>query len=379
MNHKIQLGKAKNVNAVNVDQNMNVNLRNSTREILSFNESSAIDVSALFNSERQASESYRIYGRIDFVSIINGLRNNYTQISDFFIPLRLGDEKLGVTKNILKSFDIYLCYPLTATTVSPETFIRNYTVMTKLQDIEVYRAGYSTNIFYNGVYEFDFNLDFDVNGILDAFGKPINNFYLFFNYKPSVNGLSVPETVFRDTLTGVTGTTFPVPYVVHNPGDVIVGDLVNYVNIDFEEVLQEQMNYYVNFPYGGLELQFKYNPFVPINIRDFSDEISHGNLTGGTETDLEIPSYAIPIDDKGNVIWKEILDNGYIDPITGNGVDFPFLNQRHYVFNTIILPMTPNMNHPNSGAVFNDIHFNTNTGVYTKPKGSLNKLGNKCA
>jgi hypothetical protein len=129
MDYTIQLGTKKSTTSVNVDQNVNINLKNSTKEILSFNESSAIDVSALFNSERQASQSYRVYGRIDFMSIINGLHLDYTKLNDFFTPARLGEEKLGLTKNILNSFDVYLCYPLTATTISPETYIRNYTAI----------------------------------------------------------------------------------------------------------------------------------------------------------------------------------------------------------------------------------------------------------
>jgi hypothetical protein len=378
MDHIIQLGKFKNVSAVSVDQNINIELKNSTKEILSFNESSTIDVSTLFNSERQISESYRIYGRVDFLSIINGMHLDYKKINDFFTPARLGDEKKGLTKNILNCFDVYLCYPLTATTLSAETFIRNYTVVSQLSNFEIYKAGFSNNIFFNNIYAFDFNIDLNLNLNLihDAFGKPINYVYLLFNYKPTTNGTGAQETVIRSDLNG---GTVPLSYATYNIGDVIVGDVVNYVNLNFEETLEQAMVYYVNFPYSGTALQFQYNPFVPIKIRDYSDEISYGNLTGNTETDMEIPSYAIPIDNIGNVIWKTILDNGYIDPISGKGVDFPFLNQRHYVFNTIILPLIPNLNDPHTSAVFTDIHFNTNTGVFTKPAGDLNNLGNKCA
>jgi hypothetical protein len=381
MSIQIQLGSKKKVNAVNVDEYVNIELKNSHKELLSFNESSLIDVSGLFNSERQTSQTYRVYGRIDFMSIINGLHTNYSALNDFFTPPRLGEETLGLTKNLTNCFDVYLCYPSTGNTiVSPETYIRNYTVVAKKTNVEIYKAGYSLNYYYNKLFAFDFNIDFNVDGLLDSFGKPLNYFYLFFNYVPSANGLSVSETVYRKTFVP---STVPLTYQTYNIGDTIIGDLVNYVNLDFEETLQEKMEYYVNFPYDIGTLQFSYNPFIPIKFRDYGDEIIYANATGGTEIDLNIPLYAIPIDNKGNYIWKDFLQNGYIDPISGKGVDFPFVNQRHYVFNTIVLPLKPNTNDTvfDTNDVFNNILFNTNTGVYTKPatQGSLNNLGNKCA
>jgi hypothetical protein len=375
---EIQLGSKKNVNAVNVDQNINIELKNSTSDILSYDESNVISVSQLFNSERQESESYRVYGAINFLSIINGIKKSYSELTNFFTPPRLGDELNGLTKNLPYCFDLYLCYPLNNAQISGETFIRNYTVITKLNNAEIYKSGFASTIYYNNQYCYDFNIDFDLYGILDSFKKPVTNLYLFLNYKPTSNGASQLETVLRKNYTG---TTVSVPYVQYNQGDIVTGDLVNYVNLNFEETLSEQMEYYVNFPYDTGSLQFKYNPFINIKIKDYSDEISYGNLTGGTETDLNIPSYATPIDNSGNVIWKIILENGYIDPINGKGVDFPFVNKRHYVFNVTTFPLRPNLNDPATELIFNDINFNTNTGQYVKPttKGSLNNLGNKCA
>lgn len=385
MSFQIQLGSKKNANAVNTDEYVGLELTSSQKELLSFNESSSINVSDLFNSERQESESYRVYGRIDFMSIINGLHNNYKGLSDFFTPPRLGEELAGLTKNLISCFDIYLCYALTATTLSPETFVRNYTVITNKANVEVYKAGYSTNMYFNVIYAFDFNVDFDIESMVDAFGKPINYFYLYFKYKPSTNFYGQSESVTGKTYTGdpVVVSLTPIVSGTQNVGDVLKGDYVNYVNLNFEEEVVDTNEYFVDFPYkeGSItkKLQFKYTPFVPIKIRDFEDEIIYANATGGTEIDLNIPFYAIPIDNKANYIWKNILQNGYIDPISGKGVDFPFVNKRHYVFNTITLPLKPNTNHPNTFTVFNDILFNSNTGVFTKPKGNLNNLGNKCA
>ena len=76
--YQIQLGEKKNVNAVNVDQNILLNFKTNQKEILSYNESSVIDVADLFYSERQNTEIYRIYGKIDLkISIQKFLYYNF--------------------------------------------------------------------------------------------------------------------------------------------------------------------------------------------------------------------------------------------------------------------------------------------------------------
>jgi len=381
-NLELQLGLAKNVNGVNVDTNVNINLESSVKELLSYNESSVISVSDLFNAERQESESYRVYGRVDFLSVINGLKKNYKILSDFFFPPRLGEELSGVTKNLLNCFDVYLCYPSTGNTaLSVNTFVRNYTVVTKLSNVEIFKAGFARNIFFNYEYIFDFNIDFNIEGAVDSFGKPYTDFYLFFDFHPNLNGNSQMETVQRIHFTGPTSSTIipqshVPPYV---PGDVLEGDRVIYVDTNFEEELKDQMVYYVTFPYDVGTLQFKYFPFIPLKIREFGDEIISANATGGTENDLNIPSYAVPVDNRGNYIWKDLLPNGYIDPISGRGVDYPFVNKRHYVFNALTLPLVPNMDDPSTFAQFSDIKFGPNSLLNKKPSTDLNSLGNRCA
>lgn len=375
--YQIQLGTAKNSTSVNVDQYLNIDLTASAKEILDYNQSNQLSVSDLFNSERQASEVYRVYGRVDFMSIINGLIKNYTSVQDFFTHVRLGQELSGLTKNIMTCFDVYLCYPSTGNTfVSGITYVRNYVVATKLSNFEIYKAGFGTNIFSNYIYAFDFNVDFDIDALVDSFGKPYTNFYLYFKFKPATNGHSVAETVSRLTYTGATTS---VPYVTHNVGDLLVGDEVTYNMLDFEEALLQNMIYYVDFPYSGVTLEFQYQPFVPVKIRDFQDELITANISGGTENDLNIPSYATKIDNAGNYIWKDLLINGYIDPISGKGVDYPFVNKIHYIFNPIVLPLTPNLNHANTALVFSTIILAPAQLINTSPSDDLNTLGNRCA
>jgi hypothetical protein len=377
----IQLGSSKNKTAVNVDQSVTIELKGAPKEILSYNESSVVDVANLFEVERQESETYRIYGRIDFMSIINGLKRAYTEITDFFTPPRLGDELSQITKNLPYSFDLYLCYPSSGNTyVSGDTYIRNYVIASKLVNSEIFKAGFGRNVYFNYTYTFDFNIDFNLEGYLDSFNKPITELYLFFVYKIKTNGDGDSETLIRKNWDGSESTIIYNP-AGYNVGDVVVGDKVSYEILNFSETLEEKMTYLIDFPYENntKTLQFEYNPFIPVKIRDFGDELITANISGGTENDLNIPYYAIPIDNKGNRIWKDILPNGYIDPITGAGVDYPFINKRHYVFNTITLPLIPNLNHSNTGDVFENIKFGPNSKINTKPNSSLNGLSNRCS
>jgi hypothetical protein len=377
----IQLGSKKNVDAINVDQNINIELTNSSMEILSYNESSVIDVAALFDAERQESETYRVYGRADFISIINGLKRQYKVLTDFFTPPRLGDELSGNTKNLPYSFDMYLCYPSTGHThISGDSYIRNYVVATKLGNGEVFKAGFGRNIFFNFNYNYGFNIDFSLEGYRDSFGFPFTELYLHFVYKKRTNGNGTPETY--KYYNWITETYEDVVYNMstgYNVGDVLMGDVVNYQLLSFSQTVEKRMTNYITFPYDVGVLQFKYNPFIPIKLRDFGDEVITANISGGTENDFTIPSYATLIPDgNGNYVWRDILPNGYIDPITNSGVDYPFVNKRHYVFTPITLPLTPDPDHANTNSVFSAIKFGPNSKLNTKPNTPLSGLGNRC-
>ncbi len=70
-----------------------------------------------------------------------------------------------------------------------------------------------------------------------------------------------------------------------------------------------------------------YKPFYKIDIKKFSNNIEIGN----TGTTLGIPSYSEIVDDQGNRKWKDLLDVGFTED--GEGVDYPFVNDHHYLYN----------------------------------------------
>lgn len=395
-NYEIQLGSKKTVDSINVDEFFYQNFSTEQTELLPYDQSSVINVAQLFDDERQASQAYRFYGTINFMSIVNGLIKNYDNIFDFFQRPRIGQEASGITRNILNCFDVYLCRPLGNTfstggtvlvsgntLVSGATYELKYQIITNLTDFEIYKSGFGKNIFNDQQFSFDFAKEFDITNQTDSFNKPLTTFYLFFNFKPQLNLHNKLETVSGNTSIDGTINSGKAtrPYVVYTGGSIVNGDWVFYLPENFEEIQTLRKEYYVTFYCSGgtgAGLQFKYNPFVPIKLRNFGNDFITGNISGTSEIDHQIPSYAVKIDDNGNYLWKDLLQNGYIDPLSQLGVNYPFINKRHYIFTNMVLKLVTELNDPATATVFSTIKFGPNGMLYSKPTSDLNNLGNKC-
>lgn len=386
----IQLLSGTTTTAINLDAYENVDLSTHMREILPYDQTNVISQAQLFNKERQQSQKYRVYGTLDFMSIVNGLSINYKSIDDFFTRPRIGAEFSGITRSILNCFDIYLCRPLgnkfSGSTVLVSgntlatglTYQLKYEIITSPNNFQIYKSGYGKNIFFDQNYSFNFNIDFDAENQYDSFNKPLTNLYLFLNFKPHVNGSSQLETVSANTYTG---NTIVRPYVVYSSGDTVNGDWTFYDPNEFEDVPVQRREYYVTFyctGTTGTSIQFKYNPFIPVKLRDFNDQLITGNITGTSETDKQIPPYAVKMDDNGNYVWEDLLPNGFIDPLSNRGVNYPFVNYRHYIFLNQVIQFAANLNDPNTAFTFATIALGNSSLLYNKPSSNLNNLGKKC-
>lgn len=415
--YEIQIGTGETANSVLVDNFLSLNLKTNTAEILPYDQTSVISAAQLFDDERQASSVFRIYGSVDFISIVNGLKLNYNSLNDFWTRPRIGMELSGLTRNLLNTFDIYLCkqkgnlFEVSSGIYSGRTFTgsknsqqykaysavtvlesgntgfsatnyqRAYEVLTNLSSCEIYKLGYAKNIFNDQIYGFNFNVDIDVSDQFDSFGKPIMSLYLFFNFKPrtvSYGTETIRKKFFDSGSTESINNTGLTSYVVYKAGDIVSGDLVFYDRSEFEEILLNEQEYYTRFPVsGGTYLEFKYNPFVEIKLRDFNNTIVLGNITGTSEIDQNIPNYAVSIDNTGNYVWEDILPYGYIDPVSGRGVSNPFMNMRHYIFNPVTLSLAANLNNTVTANNFANMTFGPESVLNAKPS-NLNNLNAKC-
>jgi hypothetical protein len=118
------------------------------------------------------------------------------------------------------------------------------------------------------------------------------------------------------------------------------------------------------------EFEFKYKPFYPINIRKFSNYLETIYISGINNT--IIPDYSIK--NETYYLWRDLLDIGFIeqDENDTNGVDYPFINQKHYLYNNINIQVLPDLSDRNTIILFKDLLSNK---TITKEINELN-IGN---
>jgi hypothetical protein len=118
------------------------------------------------------------------------------------------------------------------------------------------------------------------------------------------------------------------------------------------------------------QFEFKYRPFYNIDIKKFSNYTESIYISGISNN--IIPEYAIQ--NNTYYLWRDILDVGYIeqDENNTNGVDYPFINQKHYLYNNINIKVLPDLSDRNTITLFNDLISNNKV---TKEINELN-IGN---
>lgn len=380
---QIQLGSEKNINSTTVDTYGKVSLSNKKNQLTEYNIRNVLSVTEVFDRERNATEIYRIYGKINWLSLLHNLNNSYKYIEDFFS----GRSSNG--KTLIDSFNFYLLRPYTGYTKITNdsiTYIRQFEVIATNDQIDIYNAGFDKNIFNDQNYGFNFNIDIDISNYLGEFDFPITELYLYPVYQRTQNGLGMMEKMYKytwDVVTGDKSKTPIFPSSIINVGDIIYGDKIEYSKSSFLQVLVEQQKYFISTNYsdasaGSKWLEWEYNPFIPLRLRYFGDETKKAN-TGTTSYDqkIDIPYYATDLGN-GNLVWRDILPQGYIDPITGNGVDYPFVNSRRYLFSNIVLETVPNLNDDWTLNKFKDLKFGEPLTLNYKPIGDINNIGKPC-
>lgn len=369
----LQLGEKKFQEAVNVDYYQQLTLTNEKKPLIEYDIRNVLDVSDTFNNERQQTQDYRIYGRIEYLSLLNGLISTYSTLEDFFYP-----QLTGNSKNLLNSFDWYLVQPHTGyTSLGNDRYIRNFKVLTKRNDFDIYKSGFFVNIYGQQQYLFNFKKDCNVEGLLDALHFPITDVYLYPVYK--IDAVK-PEIMQRLVFPSGSKTSFTYT-PEYNVGDVIYGDYIAYDSENYNYDVLSAQTYFITCPYDGnsKQLVFKYNPFIKVTLDVLSSEVEQVNISGTSYEDISrIPYYAIPsTNNDGNYIWRDILPKGFFDPIDGQGVNFPFINQKHYVFKNYLLSVIPDLTHPNTNQVFSEIKYKDNEKLYSFTN-TLNNLGKLC-
>lgn len=272
-------------------------------------------------------------------------------------------------------------------------YARCFQVVATPNDFELYPVGFSKNVFGEQTYGFNFKKDFDISKYFDEFLFPNTELFLYVQYRKSLNGNNVNE-VLKYTKWNANGTSeinelIPTNlniggYVKTNINDKIC-DIIDYDKENYQQTLVTGQTFYITTECKledntSINVVWKYNPFISIRLRYLGDELYDAN-TGSTTYDIvsSIPEYATKIDDDGNYVWREVLPEGYIDPLTGIGVDHPFLNGRRYVFIPLILSISPDLNDNTTKTAFNQIWYTKNiSSKNIVPKDDLDKIGKPC-
>ena len=385
---KIQLGEKRYIDAVNQDTTIKLPLESNGGLNIEYDLQNVLDVTQIFDIERQASKKYRIHGEFEYLSILNGLPVEYTLLNHFFALIPLSAD----TKNIYSDLEVYLVKPSTGFTelIADERYVKNYEVIANVDNVDIFNSAFARNIYNEQQYTYVVDVDIDIADEYDGLNFPITELSLYVVYQPTENGDGDPETMERKTYNATGGT------IIENftPTSLSVGDIIQGDVIDYEKLLYQQtdfnlMEHYIYTTYNTLAnkfvpstsqiLKWKYRPFIPITLRYLDVNITRGN-TGSTSYEVanSVPPFATKIDDDGNYVWRNILDNGFFDPLEEIGVSFPFINQRHYVFSNIIFKMQPDLEHLNTENVFDEILFAQNTLINAEPDSSLDNIGEIC-
>ena len=373
---KIKLGQYNNVDSTNVDDYCKINLNRNESILTQYDTFNILDVTNLYNTERQECERYKIYGKIEYLSMFNNVLSGYTSLNELisWVPDYFSGSPI-IKKTIENSFKFYLVKPSAEEYRSIENnqYVRKYDVISNLNNFKLFNAGYSTNVFNDLEYIFSFDCEIDLSNTVDYFQHPINELFLYCEYQPLSSGYGISEKLEIKVYDSTGGTS----YIQHTPielssGSTFDGNLISFVVSDYtlnsiDEFTHRIETYYES---GGTEsLRWYYNSLIPIRISYMSDEYKIENISGTSYEDIiKVPSYATQFDSNGSYIWRDILDKGYIDPISNIGVNYPFVNNKHYIYNNITLSVQPDMSHINTYLLFNTMVFNsyTNKGYNNK-------------
>lgn len=380
-----QLGQFKFSGSTNQDFSEKISLE-SSKDLLRENDiRTIIDVTQIFDEERQNIDTFRIYGEFEYFSILNGTPKDYTSVNDFFISYT------GTSaKNIFDDFEFYVVKPSSGFTqvpsgTFPNGYIRNFEVLSSVDSVDIYPVGFANNIFGERQYGFNFTVDFDIKNDIDGLGFPITELYLYSQYNPQTNGNGDSEAMQRYQFVAGAYTSF-TPVTLF-PGDVITGDRITFDLENYQQIKEEDASYVVRTPVDNIivdgqsvdELRWEYNPFTPIQLKVFSNEVSRVNTGNTSYNEVQrIPEYALPLNN-GNFVWRDLLDKGFIDPLTAEGVNYPFVNKKHYLFDNYIIDIKPFLAHNPTNKVFKNIIFENNEVINTSPTSNLNNIGKLCS
>lgn len=231
-----------------------------------------------------------------------------------------------------------------------EYYVRQYKVLTT-NKYEVYKCGFSSSIYPktivnklgigNKTWLYHFNEDINVEPLIDNLNRPITDLYLGYIKRAGQNTFPWSKVVagwdfnseFINTQNGLeTISNFTTNGVgtieKSNLDSSYLGDYVEYNSLEIKEkVLSKIVHRFGKASKPDAE-GYYLNPFKKLKIMDFSSVIETSSLLEEVEN---IPNYA-EIYPNLDISWRDLMEIGFINPDDNSGVDYPFVNGKHYFY-----------------------------------------------
>ena len=285
-----------------------------------------------------------------------------------------------------------------ANETTSEYYVRRNKILTNVEDSILLNAGFEQNIFNSKTknepailtpnnlqrtsikegsqsYTLSFNKDIDINGLIDNQKRPLLELYFTTIWKGYFGWTNTLKQGYEFNLPLVNGTpslwwnlnnvnsNANIPFGIYfSPAplsqgpfiyqenlvkdDIIDGDYCEYNGYQQTERVISRFNH--KFTFNSLfftldtnasqdnQFGYFYTPHNPIVIRRMSDYIEEGNAINV----LGIPNYAYYSNLSNSFRWRDIYPYGFLDP-DGIGVDYPFINGKHYPFVNTIFRLIP--------------------------------------
>jgi hypothetical protein len=195
---------------------------------------------------------------------------------------------------------------------------------------------------------------YDFNLPLDNFNVPIKWWEVNNTLSNFVGDNNIPYPVLSLPLlnnlsNGLGPNNGPIDFKYMESlkeGDVLDGGFYEWNDYEQKERLISEVNHKFTFnPFvfnisdtddNANQMGYYYKPHNKMKIRAFSDYIETGNVNNIAD----VPDYAYFSTTYGSFIWRDIYTYGFKDS-NKNGVDYPFLNGKHYPYENFIFRIIP--------------------------------------
>ena len=218
-------------------------------------------------------------------------------------------------------------------------------------EIDISNIAISKNYYKDSNSSFATKEDINLEKYRDWFGRPLTEIYYAMikltgeDYGEITSGFDYEYSKYNFS-GGANTIDYDVKYItdssegleiVNEERNILLGEIFEFNLSNLRETTIETINHRYNTSNREENGQFEgyyYKPFIRKEIRKFSDELKVGN-----SNTVGLKDYAYELE-PNFFIWREVLEIGDIENGI-NGVDYPFVNNAHYIYDKLNFNVIP--------------------------------------